>query len=403
MKGEPGLKRTIGLGSLSLLGLGNILGAGIYVLIGQVAGAAGYAAPISFCLAFAVAALTAFSYIELSGRYPRTAGVSVYLYHAFKNSWLSRSMGLLLIGAGLVSAATLTKGFVGYFQLFADAPGWLIIACLLTALSALAVSGISQSTRLAVYLTIVEVVGLMLVIATGLTHIGGIDRVGHAITGGVGLKGVLVGSFIAFYAFLGFEDMIEVIEEVRDPARIMPKAMLMSLISALVLYILTIIGALLVFTPDQLAGSKAPLADIFSHAIGRSPFILGIIGMAAIVNGILVHIIMGARVLYGLSSQGWISGVFARTHKIYRTPVISTALIGLTIMVLALVFPLLRLAEVTSFFILIVFASVNVSLIVIKRKGGKAAPVHREVPLIIPVLGIASVLGMMVAASLSIG
>lgn len=399
---DQGLKRTIGLTTLSMLGLGNILGAGIYVLIGQVAGEAGYAAPLSFCLSFVVAALTAFSYIELSSRYPKTAGVSVYLYHAFKSSSLSRVMGILLVGAGLVSAATLAKGFVGYFQLFIGIPGWTIIICLIAALSTLAIYGISESTKLAVYLTIVEMAGLVLVIVTGFSHAGNIHHITQAATGGIDLKGILIGAFIAFYAFLGFEDMVEVIEEVKSPGRTMPRAMLVSLLTAFILYALTIISALLVFSPQRLAGSDAPLADIFAHAISESPLFLGAIGMAAIVNGILVHIIMGARTLYGLSSQGWISPAFARVHETYRTPVLATALIGLSVVALALIFPLVRLAELTSFFVLIVFASVNIALITIKRRG-RADPKVREVPFIVPVLGVASIMGMMVAGYLSIG
>lgn len=396
-----GLRRDVGLLLLTLYGLGNILGAGIYVLIGKVTGEAGYAAPFSFILAFVVAAFTAGSYIELSGRYPRTAAVPVYLYHAFRRPRLSTLVGMLLVASGIVSAATLAKGLVGYFQLFAGIPGWTIIIGTLLVLGGFALAGIARSAKLAATLTIIEITGLALIVFAGGTHLDNIGGLSQNISAGSISTGMLVGAFIAFYAFIGFEDMIEMVEEIKQPGKTLPKAMLLSLGLAAAIYILVIISALLVFTPGMLAASSAPLADVFSHALGWSPLILAFIALAAIVNGILVQIIMGSRVLYGMASQGWIHGAFAKVHKNSRVPVAATMIVVTAIAVLAITFPLLRLAELTSFFILMIFIAVNLSLLVVKGRAGVERPRY-EVPVWVPVVGASSALGMLVTALLFI-
>jgi basic amino acid/polyamine antiporter, APA family len=393
------LKRSVGLPLLTLYGLGNILGAGVYVLIGEVAGAAGYVAPLAFVLALVVAAFTAFSYMELSSRFPKTAAVPVYLHQAFGRPKLSAAVGLLMVAAGLVSAATLARGFVGYFQVFVPpAPGWLVILGVVGILTAFAVAGISQSARLAGLFTVLEVVGLLLVIGGSWVYSQDVAGViAQVQPGDLLAPGVFIGAFLAFYAFIGFEDMVEVVEEVKNPLKTMPQAILLSLVGATILYILVIVSALLVLTPQQLVASSAPLADVFARATGWSPLILAAIGLGAIVNGILVQIIMGSRILYGLSAQGWISGVFGSVHQTVRTPVPATLLVAGLILFLALLVPLVKLAEMTSFLVLAVFCLVNVSLWVIKRRQPMTEGAYR-VPMAIPVLGLMSAAAMLVSA-----
>jgi basic amino acid/polyamine antiporter, APA family len=177
----------------------------------------------------------------------------------------------------------------------------------------------------------------------------------------------------------------------------MPRAILLALVGATVLYMLVIVSALLVLTPRQLAESPAPLAQVFAVATGGSPLILAAIGLGAIVNGILVQIIMGSRILYGLAAQGWINRVFGGVHHTARTPLLATLLVAGVIMTLALLVPLVKLAEMTSFLVLTVFCLVNASLWVIKRRQPVSTGAYL-VPLAVPVLGLVSAAGMLASA-----
>lgn len=385
----------MGLPLLVLYGLGNILGAGIYVLMGKVAGIAGYGAPISFALAFGVAVFTALTYMELTSRYPKTAAVSVYLNAAFGKPTLSAGVGLLLVGAGIVSAATLAKGFAGYFAVFVPSPAWLVITLVVGALTGLAIAGISQSARLAAASTVVEVIGLGLVIWAGSRSLDGAPALVEQLgTQSLFAPGVILGGFIAFYAFLGFEDMVEVVEEVKNPLRNMPRAILLSLVLATVLYVLVLLSALLVLAPEQLAASSAPLADVFATATGLSPRILAGIGLAAIINGILVQLVMGSRILYGLASRGWIHRSLGKVDEKAQTPLLATAVTGGLIWICAVTVPLVRLAEFTSFLVLIVFGLVNVALVVIKRSRRARTGIF-SVPMWVPAAGVLSAFGML--------
>lgn len=392
---QPTLKRDLTLPILTLYGLGNVVGAGIYVLIGKVAGEAGYAMPLSFLIAFGVAALTAFSYMELSSRYPKTAGVSVYLHQAFGSRWLSAVVGLLLVAAGMVSAATLANGFVGYFQQFWALPDWIVIIGIVGSLTALALNGIHDSARLAVLFTILELVGLVVVVVAASSHLSNAGSVIQAAgAGDLITPGLLVGAFIAFYAFIGFEDMVDVVEEVKNPRKTMPRAILLALVGATILYLLVIVACLLVVTPQQLASSDAPLALVYTAATGNSPVILAAIGSVAITGGILVNLIMGSRVLYGLAQQRWIPSAFAHVNKRHKTPTYATIVLALVITALAILVPLVNLAELTSFFILIVFLMVHIALVIVKRRGQHHHTYH-EVSTWVPVTGIFATLGML--------
>jgi basic amino acid/polyamine antiporter, APA family len=394
----PKLKRAIGLPVLTLYGLGNILGAGIYVLVGKVAGSAGYAAPLSFLLAFGVAAFTAFSYMELSSRYPKTAGVSVYLHQALKIRGLSTVVGLLLVAAGIVSAATLANGFVGYFNELMVAPSWLVKVIIVTLLAAVALAGITHSARLAALFCVIEVVGLILVVVAGMTKIENVPVVfGQIVTADLWHSGVLLGALLAFYAFIGFEDMVDVIEEVKRPKVTMPRAILLALVISTLLYMAVVVASLLVLTPGELAQSPAPLAEVFARATGQSSRLLAMIGLVAIVGGVLVQIIMGSRVLYGLARQGWIHGSLAAVHEEARTPVLATAVVTVAIIVLAVSLPIVKLAGITSFLTLGVFFLVNLSLLVVKRRQ-RLKEAHFEVPYWVPVIGLLATAGMAIGS-----
>ncbi len=393
MADDTGLRRSLGLPLLTLYGLGNILGAGIYVLIGKVAGFAGSATTLAFLIAMVTAAITAFSYMELSGRYPVSASVSVYLHEAFGRRWLSVGVGLALVGGGVTSAAALAQGFAGYLRSLIDVPAVLAGLGLLVAVGALAIRGIGESAKAAALLTGLEVAGLVLVIWFGREAFGRVDAGALVSVDPVaGVGGLFAGAFLAFYAFIGFEDMVNVAEEARNPSRTMPLAILLALMLSTVLYLLVVVVSTTLVSPTDLAGSSAPLTLVYERTGAGNAALLSLIGLVATVNGVIVQIIMGSRILYGLARQGWLSGRLARVHRVYRTPVAATVVVLAATVAGTALLPLVSLAQLASLLVLAIFTLVNASLIVIKRRGGEH-PGYIVVPAALPYLGVALCVG----------
>lgn len=383
------LKRSLGLWLLVFYGLGNILGAGIYVLIGKVAGEAGYFAPIAFMVAALVAAFTAFTYAELSSRFPVSAGEAVYLQEGFGLAWLSTVVGLLIAFAGMLSAATIVRGFSGYIQVFSDLPTDLIVLGILLVLGLVAIWGISESVQVAAFLTVLEIFGLLLIIAVGSKQLVILPEVISTLpplSESFVWSGIFMGAFLAFYAFIGFEDMVNVAEEVKEPEKNMPRAILIALVVSTLLYALVSLVAIANLTPAELKASAAPLADIYTSATGNKPIVITFVSIFAVINGALIQIIMAARIFYGMSRQGWIPAFFSRVSTRSQTPVIATAFVVLVIALLAVWFPLQKLAEATSTLILVIFLMVNIALLRIRRQ--QVAPENvRTYPVWVPVCG----------------
>jgi amino acid transporter len=389
---EPALKRSLSLTLVTLYGLGNILGAGIYVLIGKVAANAGLYAPLSFLVASILAGLTAFTYAELSSRYPLSAGEAVYMQAGFNLKLLSSTVGLLIILAGIVSAATICRGFVGYFHQFVPLSETLVIVLLVSVLGALAAWGIVESVRVAALLALVGVFGLLLVLWVAAPAGEVIVEALHSMTTSIVLSdwhGIMLGGMLAFYAYIGFEDMVNVAEEVRNPVVNLPRAILIALLVSTLLYMAVALVAITSVPVAELANSDAPLAFIYQRATGNSPTAISIIAMFAVVNGALVQIIMASRVCYGLSRQGWLPAMFSRVNQFTRTPLISTLLVSLSILIMALWLPVETLARGASLLLLMVFSLVNLALWRIK-KCTDAAPAGFSVPRWIPAAGFVS-------------
>ncbi len=388
-----GLRRTLGLPLLTLYGLGNILGAGIYVLIGKVAGFAGTSTTLAFVVAMVTAAVTAFSYMELAGRYPVSASVSVYLHRAFGKRWLSTVIGLAMVGGGVASAAALAQGFAGYLRSFVPVPTVVSSVGLLMLLGAIAIKGIGESATAAAALTGLEVLGLVLVIWFGRRAFGEVEPATVlAIDPAVGVGGLVAGAFLAFYAFIGFEDMVNVAEEVKNPSRTMPLAILFALLASTVLYLLVVVVATALVPPADLAASEAPLTLVFERSGAHHGQVLSVIGLIAAMNGVIVQIVMGSRILYGLAQEGWIHRGFGRVHRSLRTPVRATLAVLAAMVAGTVLLPLVSLAQLTSLLVLIVFTLVNASLIVIKRRHPEHGG-YIDVPTPVPYLGVALCLG----------
>ena len=368
---EQPLRRSLSLPLVTFYGLGNILGAGIYVLIGKVVGEAGLYAPLSFLLAALLASLTAFTYAELSARFPLSAGEAIYVREGLGIRWLPSLIGILIILAGVVSAATIMKGFTGYLQVFVPLPAETVIPLMVLLLGGLAAWGITESVTIAALVTVVEMAGLLLII--GIAAPGMAAATSHAadlpsLADTTVLTGVMMGAFLAFYAFIGFEDMVNVAEEVRHPERNLPRAILLALLISSALYLLVSLAAITSLPAERLAAADAPLAALYQSVTGREPVLITLISMFAVVNGALIQIIMASRVCYGMARQHWLPACFGQVYPRTQTPVMATFTVGVLVLLAALWFPIETLAKATSFFLLVVFALVNLSLWRLKRR-----------------------------------
>ena len=403
---EVGLKRDLSLTLITFYGLGNILGAGIYVLVGKVAGEAGYFTPLSFFIASIIAAISAFSYAELSSRYPVSSGEAFYLYKGFGIQQLSVFVGILIALTGIVSSAAIAHGFAGYIQVFLDIPPWLAITSMLIVLTAIAIWGISQSVTIAALMTVAEIIGLLLIIFVGADDmpqllsrfelLSSASAADGAITmSSFSLLGVMSGAFLAFYAYIGFEDMVKVAEEVKQPQKNMPRAILLCVVLSTLLYSIVALVAISVLPPAELASSDAPLAAVYVKATGDAPAIISIIGIFAVINGSLVQIIMASRILYGMARQKWMPDVLGIIHPLTRTPINSTLLSSAMILLFALLMSMVSLAEMTSYLVLTVFALVNLSLVKIKQREPSAEGVSTY-PALLPKLGFATTVSFLV-------
>ena len=360
---------------ITFFGLGNILGAGIYVLVGKVAGEAGYYAPLAFLVASIIAAISAFTYAELSARYPVSAGEAVYLDEGLNIRGLTIAVGLVITLAGMVSTSALTHGFAGYLSVFIDVPQWLMMLLVILFLGCLAIWGIDQSVMAAAILTLIEIIGLIIIIVVGADYLTQEHQqiiVANKSFGAVPWLGVFSGAFLAFYAYLGFEDMVNVAEEVKDPQKNMPRAVLLAVAISTVLYSAVSIVAVMVIEPQQLALSNAPLSDVYSVATGKAPIIITVIGIFAVINGALIQMIMASRLLYGMANKGWLPEYLSVIHPKTRTPVRTTLIVMSIILLFSLSLQLVELAQLTSYLVLTVFALVNLSLIKIKQAHPQA-------------------------------
>jgi len=393
------LQRRLSLPLLVLYGIGITIGAGIYVLIGAVAGHAGSYAPWSFVLAAVVMAFTVGSYAELTTRFPVSAGEAAYVRAAFRSRAASTLTGLLTIVIGIVSSAAVALGAAGYIAQFTDLPPSAVVALLLAVLGAVAAWGILESVLLASLFTLIEAGGLLVIIVAGwqaqvpLASALALPPLDIATLSGIGYA-----SLLAFFAFIGFEDLANVVEEAKVPQRDIPRAMVLTLVISTVLYVAVAAIAVAAVPVAELAASPAPLSLVFRTLAGVSPATISVIAIVATLNTILAQMTMAARVVYGMAKQGDLPGFAGRVHPKTATPLIATALIVAATLALALLVPFERLAEGTSLATLVVFALVNLALLRLRHRKIHTDGPHIRVPLWVPAAGFVSCLAMMAAA-----
>ena len=284
------LKRSLSLWMLVLYGLGTTIGAGIYALVGEIAGVAGYLAPFSFVLAALLAGVTALGFAELAARFPRAAGEALYVREGLGCVAVSTFTGLLVVLAGLVSAAAMINGFVGYLHEFLQMDRAVVILLITLTLGMFAAWGIAESVLIASLVTLIEVGGLIWVIVVSSKAAVAATTWSHMLPlDGAAWQGAFGAALLAFYAFIGFEDMVNVAEEVRDVRRNLPLAILLTLLISTVLYVLLMLAAVFALPPARLAASQAPLAYLYQQVTGQPATVISLIGMFAIINGALIQ------------------------------------------------------------------------------------------------------------------
>ena len=370
--------------------MGVILGAGIYALLGQAADLAGNAPWLSFVWAGLVALFTGLSYAELSSMMPRASAEYEYSRHAFGRE-VAFVMGWLIILSGIISSATVALGFAGYFQALFGVPIIPSALLLILALSVLLLGGIKQSARVAVIFTLIEAAGLIIVIILGVPYLGGVNylEMPH------GLKGVFEAAALSFFAYLGFEEMVKLSLETRDPEVNIPRGLILAVLAAVVLYILVAVSAVSILGWQRLGQSSAPFADIALATMGqRAFFLLSIIALFSATNTVLLMLLAASRIVYGMASSSALPRTFARVYPATGTPWAAT----LAVILPSLAFVLLQdtgfVANVANFTLFLTFMVINAALIVLRYRQPEARRPFRvpltlgKVPLI-PLLAVA--------------
>lgn len=383
MTAPAALRRRLSTGLLTVYGIGVMVGAGIYVLVGTIAGHAGVWAPAAFLAAGVIAAFSALSYAELSARIPHAAGAAAFVERGLASPALGRGTGLAVVLAGVVSGAAVLRGGAGYLTALAPLPEPMAIAALGAALTLVAIVGVLESLSFAALLTLIEVAGLLLVTGAGLAAAPSPDWTAAAAPATAGL---LAATGLAFFAFIGFEDMANMAEEARDPARGVPRAIVAALAITALLYALVAWAAVRSVPLADLAASERPLALVW-QAAGGGALLLSAIAVAAALNGVLAQILMAARVLYGLGRTTPALGLFHHVLPRTGTPARATLAAGAAVTLAAMALPVERLAAITTAILLAVFILVNLALLRLHRDG--ARPAFR-VPGWVPRAGILS-------------
>jgi amino acid transporter len=396
------LRRTLGFWVLFFYGIGIIVGAGIYVLVGAVAAKAGMSAPLAFLVAGVLAALTGLSYAELVTRMPEASGAVAYVHAAARHPALAWIVGLAVLLIAIASGASIARGSHGYVQRFLDVPDWLPGAALVCVFTGIACLRVEMGARLAALFGALELGGLFFAMAMGADALGDAPgRAGELVPHGLAAwQGLAAGAFLAFFAFMGFESLANMAEEARDVARTLPRAIVAAIGAAAALYGLVALIAVLAVPLATLAGSTAPLCLLLDRAgipCGRG---FAAVALIALSNGIIVELMLVGRILYGMARRRLVPGWFGAVNAKSRVPVRATLAGGAAMLLLVVAIPFEALAGATSALTLAVFCAVNVSLAVLKWRdraaGAKRPPVR--VPMAVPVLGALACAGLLAAA-----
>ncbi|MGK9269854.1 APC family permease [Williamsia muralis] len=388
------LKRKITGPLLFLFILGDVLGAGIYALMGVLSEEVGGALWAPLIVALLLALLTAGSYAELVTKYPQAGGAAIFAERAFKQPIVSFLVGFCMLAAGVTSAAGLALAFSGeYLKTFIDVPTVPAALVFLALVACLNARGISESVKSNVVMTIIEVSGLVIVIAVVGVMLGegrgDVSRVTEFPDGSTPAMAILSGAIIAYYSFVGFETSANVAEEIRNPSRVYPSALFGSLATAGLVYVLVGLASSIALPASVLSESSGPLLAVVGESgVGIPDWVFSLIALVAVANGALLTMIMASRLTFGMAEHRLLPSALAKVLPNRRTPWAAIVATTLVAMLLTLTGDLSTLAETVVLLLLFVFISTNIAVLVLRRD-----PVdhkHFRVPTVIPILGVAS-------------
>lgn len=359
------LKRHMGLFHLTMYGVGLILGAGIYVLIGEAAGFAGNSMWISFLLGSIVAIFAGLSYAELVALFPKAAAEYTFVKNAFKNNFFAFIIGWLTAITSMIVAATVALGFAGYFTQFVELPITVVAIFLIGVLSLVNFIGIKESSWANTIFAIITAGGLMLIIFLGFST-ESIESINYVEMPN-GITGIILAFVLIFFAFIGFEDMANVAEEVRKPHKTIPRAIILSIIITGVIYILVSMSVVRILSWEELASSSAPLADAAHNVLGVNGGItLSVVALFATASTVLITLVAGARILYGMAKSNSLPQFLGKVHSKTKTPWIAVIGILITSVAFAFVGDIVIIANITVFAVVITFAVINLAVIVLR-------------------------------------
>ncbi len=390
------LKRALGLWHITLMGVGVILGAGIYVIIGEAAGLSSNGLWLSVIFAGVVAALTGLSYAELSSRFPEAGAEYVYIEKSFgdTSAWLT---GWLIIVGSIIAAAAVAVGFAKYFSALFQTSVPVIAVATLIVCGLILIAGIKETALITILFTVIEASGLIIIIFIGVPYLGSINYL--ELTRG--LNGVIEAGVLIFFSYIGFENIARLAEETKEPAKNMPRAILFSIAITTVIYVLVGVAALSVVSWQELAQAEAPLALIAQRVYGdRLSLVLSVIALFSTFNTVLVTLLSGSRLVYGIAAYRALPRIFLSTAEKLQTPWIAIiAVVGLSVPFVFLG-DLATIANLTNFTIFIIFIMVNASVIYFRYRR----PVESgfKIPLtigrfpVLPFLGLLTSLFMLI-------
>ena len=359
------LSRHIGLFHLTMYGVGLILGAGIYVLIGEAAGFAGNALWISFILGGVVAAFAGLSYSELTALFPRAAAEYVFVKEGFRSDFIGFIVGWLTILTSIIVAATVALGFGGYMEELTNIPILISALAILGILSFVNFIGIKESAWANTIFAIVTIIGLGIIIVIG--FLSPMETEIDYFENPVGFSGIILAFVLVFFAFIGFEDMANVAEEVKRPQRTIPRGIMLSVLITTIIYIFVSFASIRIVGWEQLAESSAPLAFVAEQRLGnQGHFVLSVIALFATASTILITLVAGARIFYGMAKDGSLPSKLALIHHKTKTPWLAVILIFATAIGFSFIGDIVIVANIVVFAVVVTFAMINLSVILLR-------------------------------------
>ncbi len=386
---QPALHRSLGPFQLFAYTLGGMLGSGIYGLVGRAAGELGSALWLGFLVAMLAALLTGLSYASLGSRYPRAGGAAYVTGRAFGLPLLTWTVGLAVMASGLTSVATQSRVVAANLLALTGlpAPGAAVALGFVLLIAGVVLRGMRESMWLNILCTGIEAAGLVLVVAVGLPHWGSVDLLATPDGSAIGLSFLMTGAILTFFAFLGFEDTLNVAEEAREPRRTLPIGIIAAMLAAAALYVAVAITAVSVVPWQALAAAPAPLGAVMEVAAPWFPhWGYAAITVFAVGNTALLNYVTASRLMLGMARHGLLPAACARVHPTRRTPHVAILVLLPVIAALILAGDIGQLASATVLLLLGVFSVVNLALLVLQRRAGEPRGGF-EVPAIVPAAG----------------